>query len=75
MVPKSEEGPVAHLVGHWMMARVVVALLHHLRLFQLVANVVEEFHTLLHAAGNGWHPRLTQLVGPNGRRIPAIDDA
>ena len=73
-VPKPEQGPVAHLILHWTVAGVVIALLHRLRLFQPVADVVEELCALLHAAGNSGHPRLARLVRPDRRRIPAIDD-
>ena len=59
---QAKEGPIAHLIGHLAMSRVVVAFLDLLCLFQPRANVGEELLALRHAPGNSSDPRVSRLV-------------
>jgi len=55
------------------MKPVVVALLHSLRLLQMVANVGEESRASLHVLGHRSNTSLAGLVRTDGRWIAPID--
>jgi hypothetical protein len=69
------ECPVADLVVHRPMVLVVHTLLDRLRLFEAIANIVEECSTFLHLLSNSCHARLAGLIRADSQRVAAIDHA
>jgi hypothetical protein len=50
----------------------VDALLDHLCLFKVIADVVEEGNALLHLMGDHCDTGLAGLIGADGRGVPTI---
>jgi hypothetical protein len=57
------------------MVLVVHTLLDRLRLFEVIANVIEECSMFLHLLSNSSHARLAGLIRADGWRVATIDHA
>jgi hypothetical protein len=69
---KAKKSPIADLKGHGSMVLVVDALLNHLCLFKVIADIVEESCPFFHLLGNRCDAGLAGLRRADGRGVPAI---